>query len=423
MKKYYSKIIQLILSKLSKNVLEKFSPYIIVVTGSVGKSATKDAIYAVLSDNFGTKNVIKSSGNLNSEIGLPLSVLMYTATPNVFVWPFFLIGAYIRTKTIRHYPKYLILEMGVDKPGDISYFGKFIQPDIAVITSLGGAHLGNFSCLEQYQAEKVSVQKILKTDSKTFVNIDDEQLAQLPGDKISVSIDNPDSNYQAEDISLSFLGMSYRIKSRGQKIAVKTKVFGGHLIYAQLFAFAIGQFLEIGSLSIAKSLEKLESNIGRMKIIEGKNNMIILDDTYNSNLVSAKAAIDSIQEIEYSGRKVLIFGNMNELGSHDKSFHEIIAKYARDKFGLVIFAGKNAENMKKSYGKGGCYSFANREDIIENGLKLLKPRDLVLIKASQNGNFFEEITKVLMSNPEKASELLVRQSKAWLKKKNVKSKI
>ena len=149
-----------------------------------------------------------------------------------------------------------------------------------------------------------------------------------------------------------------------------------------------------------------------------KNNCVIIDDTYNSNPVSVRAALDVLENIKYSGRKIAILGNMNELGRFEQDEHRLIGEYSRDKADLIVFVGKNAGIMAKANGTNEQIQvFASRQELEKSLANIVKPNDLILIKASQNGNFFEEVTKRLMSEPEKASELLVRQSRFWMKKK------
>lgn len=158
MKKVYLNFIQWVLAKYARSVITKNNPFVIAITGSVGKSSTREAAYQVLSDHFGADEVRRNLGNLNTEIGVPLTILGYEKQPSNLIWPIFLVGSYFRTFT-KKYPKYLILEMGVDHPGDIAYLCSIAQPDLAIITSTEGAHLANFKSLEQYRDEKISIVK------------------------------------------------------------------------------------------------------------------------------------------------------------------------------------------------------------------------------------------------------------------------
>ena len=417
MKKYYLKIIQKILATYARRVLQNHNPIIIGITGSVGKTSTKEAIYQVLSDEFGA-DVRKNFGNLNTEIGVPLTILGYNKLPNKYSWPIFLILAFLRSFQ-KEYPKYLILEMSIDKIGDMKYLTSIAQPNYVVITSTRGAHLEYFSNEEEYQKEKISILHAMKDGGVAVLNYDDLALSKIREDNVtSFAIDNT-ADYRAENVRLTLDGTEYRIICTGYKVAVKSQLLGKHLVYGQLAAFAIGDLLGISRLKIGKSLEKIKPMPGRMHLIKGKNKSLIIDDTYNScNPTSVKGAVDLISAINYSGRKVVIIGNMNELGQNSRVAHEEVGEHLKGKCDLAIFVGKNAPFMAKAFGDNKkSLIFNTRDEVISVLPKILKEKDLILIKASQNGNYFEEITKAWMKDPQEAAKLLVRQDKFWKGKK------
>ncbi len=417
MKKTALKLIHWILAAEARIVIHRHTPFVIGITGSVGKTSTKEAVYQVLHDQFGDE-VQRNYSNHNNEIGVPLTILGYGEYPPKWFWPFFLIGTYFRTFR-KKYPKYLVLEMGTDKKGDIAYFGRILKLDIAIITSAQGAHLANFDKIDEYRAEKISIIESIKKGGTVIVNGDDPVLAKVDFPNIiSYAVSGRQANYYAESIKPTLTGTEYRICGVGQKIAIKSELLGPQFVASSLAAFAVGQKLAIQSLKIKKSLENIKPINGRMRILPGKNNCILIDDTYNANPASVKAALDVLEQIKYAGRKVAILGNMNELGKFEEAEHREIGEYSHGKADLIIFAGKNAEIMAKANGGNeNVLTFKSRQDLIKSLDTIIKPRDLILIKASQNGNFFEEVTKVLMKNPESAPEVLVRQSKRWMRKK------
>lgn len=417
MKNSFLKIIYKVLAFYAKRVIVKYNPKIIAVTGSVGKTSTKEAIFTVLSSEFGSK-VRKSEGNLNAEIGIPLTILGYKELPNKFLWPFFLIGAFFKVKQ-KKYPKYLILEMGVEKKGDLADFTNIARPDFAVITRVSVAHIANFSDEKEYQKEKLSIITAVKPDGKIFLNYDDPQLKNICGKRIvSVGVDNKNTNYRAEDIKTTLSGTEFRIACTGHKIAVKSPLVGTHLLNSLLFAFAVGDNLGISLIKVGNSLEKIKPYQGRMKIIPGKKKTIIIDDTYNASPSSVMAALKTLQEINHNGRKIAILGNMNELGKQEKNFHQEIGAYARGRCDFAIFVGPNAKSMRSSYGsQRSSLDFSDRKKLLAKLPYIINEKDLILVKASQNGNFFEEVVKTLMEKPGEAKDLLVRQSRFWLKKK------
>lgn len=417
MKKFLLKIIYKILARYARNVIDKHKPFVIAITGSVGKSSTKEAISKLMKDQFG-KEVRANYGNLNAHIGIPLTILGYNQVPNVFFWPIFLILAWFRTQT-KSYPKYLILEMGIDFPGDMDDFLSIVKPNIVVVTTLGGAHLENFASLAEYQAEKLKLIESLDETGRAIVNIDDPDLAKLKGKNIiGISLSKMDADYRTESCRVSLNGTEYRLVTTGQKISIKSKVLGKHFIYGQLFAFAIANYFKINFLKTKKSLEEILPYHGRMNVLPGKMGITIIDDTYNANPSSVRAALDTLNEIEYSGRKIAILGNMNELGKIEKEAHIDVAKYAEDKFDLVVFVGRNSEIMyDHATNQEKTRKFSSRQELLSSIEELVDDRDLILVKASQNGNYFEEIVKYLLKDKDNASNLLVRQSKYWMSKK------
>lgn len=407
-----------ILKNYAQVVIKKHDPFVVGVTGSVGKTSTKEAIYAVMKKAF-PNEVRANAGNLNAEIGLPLTILGYTELPKKLHWPIFLLKARSKTK-IEKYPKYLILEMGVEHEGDIDYFSTIVKPNIGVITATTPAHVANFSSVEKMQEEKIKMAKILKDGGKLVYNMDDEILSKNDfGEASSYSIINPKADFFASDIRVSLRGNKYTLNYRGEKIEINTKFLGRQLIYSDLAATAVGKIINVNNSEIKSALESRESIPGRMNVLDGRNDITIIDDTYNSNPASACAAIDTLSEIEHLGRKVLILGNMNELGVLEQESHKKVGQWAKGKCDFAIFIGKNAETMSKAYNDAkNSRIFENRNDFIAESDRLLLKGDLVLIKASQNKNYFEEIVKVLMKHPSQSDKVLVRQGSEWQSKKN-----
>lgn len=417
MKNLYLKIIYKILASYARKVIRKHNPTIIAVTGSVGKTSTKEAIYQVLSDEY-PGEVRKNYGNLNAEIGVPLTILGYEKLPNKFLWPIFLILAWFKTSP-REYPEYLILEMGIEKTGDMKYLTSIAKPDYAVITSTAPAHIVYFKDVESYQNEKLSIIDFLKESGKAIVNFDDPILNKRRDDNVVSFAIEELADYIATDIKTSLRGTDFRVVCTGYKVAVKSKLLGKHLIYSQLAAFAIADLVGVSRLKIGKSLEKIKPIPGRMNLIDGKKNTVIIDDTYNScNPSSVKAAVNLLSSLDYDSRKVVIIGSMNELGKNSKAAHEEVGEYLKDKCDMAIFVGPNATLMARAYGdKKSSLVFLDRRALIKELPNVLNENDLILIKASQNGNYFEEVTKAWMKNPKDAEKLLVRQGKFWKNKK------
>lgn len=424
-KEYLLQIICKVLKLSAKRLILKFNPTVIAVTGSVGKSSTKEAIYEIL-NGLHNEEVRKNHGNLNSEIGLPLSILGFKKMPLTCLWPYILFIAVWRSILLKKYPQYLVLEMGVEKPGDVSYLCDIVKPDYIIITSLTPSHIAGFSSVEQYQKEKLSLTDYLKPSGKIIINVDDPVLAKMHLENMkSVGIKNNSADFRAEAIKISLYGMEYRIISAGCSISVKSKMLGLQMVYPTLFASAIASLSGASLLQTGRFLDNIKTLPGRMNLLEGRKNTLIIDDAYNANPASMRAALDFLAEINYPLRKIAILGNMNELGMLEKEAHLDIGNYAATRCDLAIFVGQNRINYSAGFKSDKlCLAYPDRFAVIEALDSIIKNGDLILVKASQNGNYFEEIVKALMKNPDQAPELLVRQSKAWMKKKsNVKNQI
>jgi len=418
MKDQILKLIYRILRSYARKVILRHKPFVVAITGSVGKTTTKDAVAQVMKDAF-PNQVRATAGNLNAEIGIPLTILGYTSAPSKYLLPFLLIPAWFRTFAAM-YPKYLVLEMGVEHKGDIEYFGTIVTPDIGIITAAEPAHTANFSAVSEMQAEKTNLAKIIKTGGPLIYNADDKYLAKTKfKNAVSYSIKTEKADCSANNIKLSEDGMNFDISYQKDKVETKSRLIGEHLIYADLAAFCLGRHFDISGEKIALSLEKRLPARGRMNLLKGKNGTLIIDDTYNSNPASARAALKTLHDIKYTkGRKVAIIGNMNELGDYEKEGHRLVGECAKGKADLTIFVGPNAEIMAEAFGsRGEVIKLKNRQSLEKKLDQIIEPNDLVLVKASQNQNYFEEISKELLEDKNLAEKVLVRQEKHWRKKK------
>jgi len=414
MRKNITKLFSLIFAGFARKIIAKHKPFVVGVTGSVGKTSTKEAIYQIMADHFGKENVRKNQGNLNTEIGLPLAILGYGEIPNKFILCIWLFSAFFRTLS-KQYPKYLILEYGINQPDDMEFLISIVKPKVVVITSLSGAHMANFKSLSDYQEEKTKI--ITDQMKKIFLNGDDKDTLELKFDKDKTSfvgIKNKDVDFYAADQDTSLSGTTYNLFSLGQKISIKSSLIGEHLIYPQLFGYGVGRYLGIQALEIKRSLERIKPFKGRMNIINGKKDTTIIDDTYNSNPISCKSALLTLAKIKYNNRKVAILGEMNELGNISERAHLEIAKFAKEKADLAIFVGKYAKSQAEAFGDGSLF-FASRGQLEKSIMGIINEGDLILVKASQDYNYFEELTKILMKNAEDAKEILVRQTGTALK--------
>lgn len=417
MKQLALKIIYKRLAKIAQMMIKKHHPFVIAITGSVGKTSTKEAVTAILKLRFGDQ-LRATYGNLNAEIGIPLTVLGYREQPLKSQWPLFLlkIKKHLKDKT---YPKYLVLEMGVEHPGDIKSFCQIAPPNIAIITAATPAHLANFSDLSQMQKEKLSLANFVKDDGALVYNADDGYLRDrvVGNSKISYAIGVETAAIRAEEIKVGLTGNKYVLNCSGERVEINSKLVGRQMIYADLAAAAVANHLKFSMSDIKRGLESLKPYPGRFNILPGTKDITIIDDSYNASPAAVRAAADNLSEIKFRGRKVFILGNMNELGATSEAEHIAAAKYIDGKANLIVLAGPNANAMAEKISKSGKMVFGSRLEIENNLDKIVDQGDLVLIKASQNNNYFEEIVKLLLNKNIDPQDVLVRQGRQWVGKK------
>lgn len=424
------KIVFFKLKLISKLILWRHKPKIIGITGSVGKTSAKDAIYEVLKNNF---DVYVSEKNMNTETGLPLTIFRVENPKNIgnpFSWiKVFLHG----TKQIfaNDYPKVLILEYGIDSPGDMDYLLSIVKPDISIITGISTVHTDSLGNKEKIFEEKSK----LVTDtpgSIAILNTDFDQLRVL-----AKNISNEKKCYgyhplgfksedciYAENAENTLKGLKLDIKYNNKSYALQTKLFGNHSAYSLLVSFAVGIEMGMKAEDIIMKLKGYETTIGRMHILDGINGSIVIDDSYNSSPEAVIKAIESVEKLKKDKRIILVLGSMNELGAKAEESHKRVGIKAGDIADIIVTIGDMANkwiawsSLGRGFSKSNVHTFS---DPFEAGKYLkenIKKGDLVLVKGSQNGVFSEEVVKVIMDKKYRPEEVLVRQGEDWMKKKN-----
>ena len=434
MKTTFKKIIVYILRIESELVLFKYKPKIIAVTGSVGKTSTKDAVYAVLSK---ISHVRKSEKSFNSEIGLPLTILgVPNGWNNPFVWILNILkGLWLFLNPFgSQYPKWLVLEVGIGKPGDMEKTASWLKTDVVIMTTIGNtpSHVEFFNSHKHLLEEKSRLIKTLKKDGLLLLNADDPMILEMKekskyrtityGFKEGVDvIGSGDSIFYNKDNEPE--GVIFRVDEGGSSFPVVIeKVFGRNHVYAALSALALSFGLKFNILTAVNSLKNYDVAPGRMRLHKGINDSLIIDDTYNSSPFACEFALRTLGQIKTeAGRKIAILGDMLELGKHTSEAHKNIGKIAKDNADIVIVVGPRAEKIKE----GAIEAGMSKEKIIHflnsyeagNFIKtFIEKNDIVLVKGSQ-GMRMERVVGEILLDQENKSKLLVRQEKEWLEKK------
>lgn len=402
------KFIQHILRYLTKLILWRYKPLIIGVTGSVGKTSTKEAIYTVLRKKFRAERNIF---NLNTEIGMPLTIIKgKDAKRNILLWFYNFFHTFwlfiFKTKT---YPEILVLEMSEDASGMIKYLVDLAQPKIGVVTTIGDppVHLEYYKNINQlieeisYLPQSLSFDDmiVLNADNSLVLNFKDKTVAKVLSYGFSENSDIKITEYKlinTED--LENIGMSFRLESSGSFVPVRLEgVFGKGQIYALAAATAVGLSLDINLVEISEAMKDYKIVKGRTKFMRGINNSWLLDDSYNACPDSVRVALDLLKEVP-AKRKIVILGDMKELGVNSNQAHIEIGKDIAKIAEVFIAIGEEMVFAKQiiddEYSNVETFWFKDSQEAKVPIKKMIKKGDLTLIKGS-HAMEMEKITEEL----------------------------
>lgn len=442
MRRLFKKTIVALLTLESRAVVHKYKPRIVAVTGSVGKTSAKDAIYAVLAH---TSHVRKSEKSFNSEIGLPLTVL---GRPNAWNNPFrwlqnIVDGLFLLVFPVR-YPEWLVLEVGADRPGDIRSVAAWLPVDIAVITRLPEVpvHVEFFDSPQAVVEEKTALIDALKPGGTLVLFADDpprqggaeadertpllRARAGARGASVVTFGLTPAADVRAVDAATLYeegseqwpIGMSVRIEFNGASAPLSlVGALGSHALLPAAAAVAVGKVLGKDLADMVEALRHYDAPPGRMRLIRGVKDTLIIDDTYNASPAAVTAALDALASVRPAKRKIAVLGDMLELGRRSVEEHRKIGAYAADKADMLITVGFRARDIAQGALDNGLSDSAilQYEDAYKAGDELeamLQAGDCVLAKGSQSMRM-ERVVEELMAEPERAPELLVRQDENW----------
>src|SRR3989344_3449317 len=427
MKSLLKKIVVFMLTLEARAVLKKYKPKLIAITGSVGKTSTKDAVYDVLKTSFFVR---KSEKSYNSEIGIPLTILGITnAWGNPFLWVKNLLSGLALIVLPSHYPQWLVVEVGLDKPGDVKRATRLFSPDILIYTRFADVpvHVENFSSPEALFAEKALLIDVLKQEGLLVLNQDDERILALKqrsrsmvvtfgfDEKAMVRASHDETEYDKEG---NPLGAIFKINFDGSAVPIRlSNVFGKQYMYAALAAVAVGAYLKVNMITMVEALALFKTPPGRTKLLPAIKGAFIIDDTYNSSPVAAEAALQTLSQWSRDGKKIAVLGDMLELGKYAVEEHRRIGKVAGAAADMLLCVGARAQFIAEGALDGGMSekNIFQFNDAREAG-KFLESKlgkgDVVLIKGSQSMRM-ERAVEEIMLHPEDKAKLLVRQEEEW----------
>ena len=362
------------LADLARFYLEKYRIPVVALTGSVGKTTTKDMVASVLQQKY---NVLKTQGNFNNDIGLPLTVFGIEKDHDVAV-----------------------LEMGMNHFGEIHHLASIAKPDKAIITNIGMSHIENLGSREGILKAKLEITDFFDKENTLFINGDDDMLSgvECKSKCKTFGIENEKSDYRAINIVLNEDSCEFDVVYEDKNTHIRVNLPGKHNIYNALCAFSVAKSYDIDDDMIAKGIASFSPSKMRMDIrkIDG---ITIINDCYNASPASMEAALSVLCNIE-AGRHIAILGDMLEMGSFAPDAHKGVGKKAASMgIDMLLSVGKEAQNINRGAVNEGmnrenALHFENNEKLIGVLESLLCDGDAVLIKASR-GMKFEQIAQAI----------------------------
>lgn len=356
------------LLNLAKFYREKLGLKVIGVTGSTGKTSTKDLIAALLSAKY---KVFKTKGNFNNDIGLPLMILELTSDIDVAV-----------------------LEMGMSSLGEIELLAKVAKPDIGVITNVGLSHIENLKTQENILKAKMEITTFFGKDNVLIVNAEDELLRNISSDVFKVKKIGYNHEYDvyASNIILREEETEFLAHAFGEEAVFNLPMAGKHNVLNTMLAIEVSKSLNVSFEDMVRGVENLEATSMRLQVIK-KQGLTIINDCYNASPDSMRSSLDVLSAYK-NNRKIAILGDMYELGDESEKSHFEVGRYAKDKVDTLIVIGKYIKNFKDGFNNDNIIMYNTKEECIKELENIIKLDDVVLVKASR-GVKLEDVVKKL----------------------------
>ena len=352
---------KLALGMLAKWWREKLNPIVIAVTGSNGKTSTKEMLAAILAEKFGTQHVLATFGNLNNDIGVPLTLLR-----------------------LNREHQFAVIELGMNHSGEIRTLINFAKPDVAMITNIGTAHIGELGSREAIAEAKAEIFENLPSNGMAFINEDDVFSEFCKKKVISGSIVTFGTSNDAQYRGLLTEFASKRqvdFQSPEGRFSFNLKSDATHFAKNAIAASAIAVHLGVDAQSIQNALENFEGVKGRFKISIIANGVRLIDDSYNANPDSMVAALEGLASCD--GKKIAVLGDMGELGEFATIAHKSLGSKIRDlKIDILFGIGELTRETIRAFGPGGKH-FDNVDDLTDSLALEIGSGDTVLVKGSR----------------------------------------
>lgn len=346
---------------------------VVGVTGSVGKTSTRDMVYSVVKQKYKT---LKTEGNYNNEIGLPLTILRYQDE------------------------EVMVLEMGMNHLNEMSRLSMIAHPDVSCITNVGTAHIGELGSRENILKAKLEITDGMKDQSTLIINNDNDMLHEYyiknSDNVITVGI-NSDSMYRAVNVRNNCLFFDID----GYLENVKNVYMNEAYIINLLVGYAVGSLLGLTNEEYLNGVKKVTLSSKRLEMVMNKYGYNIINDSYNANYDSMKVGLEYLHNINYSGRKIAVLADMLELGEYSKKIHEDVGmEVVKNKIDVLVTVGEyaryiNDKAISAGFDKNNSYHFNSNIECIDFLKGFLKREDMVLFKGSNGMKLYEIIDEII----------------------------
>lgn len=355
------------LGDLARYYRNKLGIKVVGITGSTGKTSTKDLVAAFLSGKY---RVFKTKGNFNNEIGLPLMIFELDSSYDIAV-----------------------LEMGTSNFGEINRLASIARPDVSAITNIGVAHIEYLKTRENILKEKMSISDFFEKENSLILNCENDMLRTVNKcDRFEIKKTGYDETYDVygKNVILTGETTSFEAVTKdGDSHKFTLNMIGEHNVLNALIGIQIAKEFGLTFDEMEKGLKNFEATSMRLEFIK-KDKFTIINDSYNANPDSMKAALEVLKN--YSGkRKIAVLGTMGELGDYAKKAHKEVGEFAKEKADILVTTGDFKEDYKEGFGENTLV-FETKQELLEGLNKMIKEEDTILLKASRSARF-EEIIK------------------------------
>lgn len=423
MKKILKLIIVAILAIFAKAVLRRYRPKVVMVTGSVGKTSTKDAVAAVLATRF---NMRKSEKSFNTEFGVPFTILgVGNPWRNPLAWLSVVKNAVALLILPNHYPNMLVLEVGAERPGDLARILRLTAPDAVVVTRLPEipVHVEAYASPEAVREEEFSPAYALSAGAPLIISADDsyalDGAVRTPARVISYGT-RDGATVRLDEVGFyenngKVAGMHAKVKMNGEEgsLTVRGSVGATQLLPAAA-ALALASAFNIPLAEALASLDAYEPPPGRGRLLAGKNNSVIIDDSYNASPAAVEEALATLKSFPRAQRRIAVLGDMLELGRYSVMEHQRIAEFAGKSANVIVTVGIRARVFAVALEGTEIMRFDNARAAAAAFPALVRDGDVILVKGSQSVRT-ERIVEALLADPSDSVKL-VRQEREWKKK-------